>query len=136
MIHFDKNSLVSQILVIFILFNIIAITTFTFYVLQQDRKSTIQNVEDSLQAIATEKANTVSLVMGQAVKEAESLAKWSNEFLASENSTILPDYYKKGENGVLYRDIENGADASKYSSIFFPANGDLNQEAIKSINAT
>ena len=67
---FDRNSLVSQILLIFIVFNIIAMLSFTFYVLQQDRKSTIKNMEDSLQAIAAEKANTVSLVMGQKIGRA------------------------------------------------------------------
>ena len=116
---FDKSSLVSQILMIFIIFNIIAITSFTFYVLQQDRKSTIQNAEDSLQAIASEKAHTVSLVMGQILKETESFANWTTEFLASEDSTTLPEYYKVGEDGILYRHIENEIESKLYSSIFF-----------------
>lgn len=133
---FDRNSLVSQILLIFIVFNIIAMFSFAFYVLQQDRKSTIKNMEDSLQAIAAEKANTVSLVMGQIVKETESLAKWTTEFLASEESTTLPDYYKTAVNGVLHREVGNNSVSPKRSAVYFPATGQLTEEIVRCINAT
>jgi len=133
---FDRNSLVSQILLVFIAFNIIAMLSFTFYVLQQDRKSTIKNMEDSLQAIAAEKANTVSLVMGQIVKDTESLAKWTNEFLASEESTSLPDYYKTAVNGVLYREAGENSKSLKQSAVYFPATGQLTEQVKRSINAT
>lgn len=136
MIRFDKNSLVSQILVIFIVFNIFTISAFTFYVFQQDKKKTSQYIEDSLQKIASEKANTVSLVMGQIAKETESFAEWTDEYLASEGNITLPEYYKVNEDGILYREMKSRDDSLRHSSIFFPASGKLSEEVKKSINAT
>jgi len=136
MIRFDKNSLVSQILIIFIVFNMIVISAFTFYVLQQDKKRANQYIEDSLQEIASEKANMVSLVMGQIAKETESFAQWTEEYLASEEDTTLPKDYKIGKDGILYRQIDNKDNLLKDSTIFFPASGKLSGDVIKSINAT
>ena len=130
---FDKNSLVSQILFIIIVFNIIAIAFFTFYVLQQDRKNTIKNTEDSLQEIAYEKALNVSLVMGQIAKEAESLAEWTTEFIEAEDRTTLSPDYKIGKKGILYRE---STDPYQHSSIFFPSTSELDEKAIRLINAT
>ncbi|HVI39884.1 MAG TPA: cache domain-containing protein, partial [Anaerovoracaceae bacterium] len=136
MVRFDRNSLVSQILVIFTIFNIIAIAAFTFYVTQQDKKRTTQYIEDSMQEIASEKANTVSLVMGQIAKETESFAQWTDEFLASEGNITLPQYYKVRDDGSLYREMINRDDSLRHSSVFFPANGERSNDVIKSINAT
>lgn len=133
--QFDRNSLVSQILFIFVIFNILAILSFNFYVLQQDRKSRVKNIEENLQAIATEKANTVSLVMGDLVRETKDLAKWTGEFLTAEENTTLPDSYKKDRNGVLYRETGTSNPPGK-SAVFFPADGTLNEEVIRTINAT
>lgn len=133
---FDRNSLVSQILLIFIVFNIIAMLSFAFYVLQQDRKSTIKNMEDSLQAIAAEKANTVSLVMGQIVKDTESLAKWTSEYLVAEENTGLSDYYKTAVNGILYREAGDNSKSLKRSAVYFPATGQLTEDVVRDINAT
>jgi len=130
---FDKNSLVSQILLIIIIFNIIAIAVFTFYVLQQDRRNTIKNTEDSLQEIANEKAQNISLVMGQIAKETESLAKWTNEFIEAEDRIQLSPEYKIGKNGILYRE---STDPYQRSTIFYPSTSELDEEAIKLINAT
>jgi Signal transduction histidine kinase len=135
MIRFDKNSLVSQILVVFIIFNAIAISAFTVYVLQQDKKRANLYMEDSLQEIAAEKANTISLVMGQIEKEADSFAELTEEYLSAEANTTLPAEYKIREDGILYRQVQKN-DLTDHSVVFFPANGKLNSDVIKGINAT
>lgn len=134
--YFDKNSLVSQIIIIFLFFNIIAIASFSFYILQQDRKSTTKSINNSLQTIASEKANTVSLVMSQIVKEAESFAEFTNEAIASENNGVLSDNYQRGDDGILYRRVQSESDFPNTSSLFFPSNMQLNQRVINMINAT
>jgi len=132
---FDRRSLVSQIMIILLLFNIVTVTAFSIYITGQDRKETMENIEYSLQAIADEKANTVSLVMGQIVKEAESFASFATEYLSSETDSTLSESYVRDEKGILYRQLET-ADPSTLSSVFYPANASLTEEAIRVINAT
>lgn len=133
---FDRRSLVSQIMIIFLLFNIFALTTFTFYITDKDRKSTIKNVEYSLQEIANEKAGTLSLIMGQVVKEAEGFANFTTDYIATETDTTLPPYYKKKASGILYREASQGSNTNEFSSVFFPADGVFDPNMIRMLNAT
>ncbi|WP_164914403.1 ATP-binding protein [Aminipila luticellarii] len=131
----DRKSLVSQILLIFLLFNIVVVTVFTAYITEQDRKATVKNVKDSIQTIASEKANILSLVIGQIQKETEGLAAFATDYMLEETNTELPASYLKEKDNTLYRDLGKSA-ASQHSSIFFPAVERLSPDTVKNINAT
>ena len=131
-----RRSLVSQIMLILLLFNIVAVVVFTFYIYGQDRQSTVQNIEYSLQANASEKAETISLAVRQVAKETESLSSFAVEKIKSEKSTTLSTTYIRSSSGYLYRDVNNKAMQKISSSLFFPAKEPITNTVAKQIVAT
>lgn len=134
--YLDRRSLVTNILVFFILFNLISLFVFAAYVFYQDHASAQRSTEASVKEIAFEKANVISLTLTAFSYETENLADWADYYLLEPGrSDTLPEDYQRAENGILYRKIlEN--DGQKKSGVFFPANVELTDEVIKEINAT
>ncbi|MHC1721950.1 MAG: ATP-binding protein [Aminipila sp.] len=133
---FDRKSLVSQIMIMFLISNIVVVAVFTVYITEQDRRETVENIKNSMQVIASEKANTLSLVMGQIQKETEGFADFATEYISEETNTKLSDSYAKERDNTLYRKIKYNTDPNMYSSIFLPAVDKLSVNTIKTINAT
>lgn len=131
-----RKSLVTRILILFIIFNMISIFVFTFYIFQQDRYRMAKTVKDTIRKIALEKAEIISLTMNYVASETENLAMWTMELIATEQNDQLSADYARNEDGVLFRKPLLGAESKKNSSIFFPANVELTESRIKNINAT
>lgn len=136
MTFLKRNSLVTRVLIIFIIFNMISIFAFTLFIFQKDRQKTIQNIETTIQEIAMEKAEVINLTMDHAANESENLAMWTMEYVSSTIDMTLPSDYRKSKEGVLYRKKSGVQWSESHSSIFFPANIPLNNERIQIINAT
>ncbi|QHI73305.1 ATP-binding protein [Aminipila terrae] len=132
----DRKSLVSQIMIIFLLFNIVVVTVFTAYITNQDRRETVKNVQDSMQAIASEKANTLSLIIGQIQQETEGFADFATEYIGKETNTKLSDDYVRESDNTLHRNLNDSDNSDMSSSIFFPAIDELSLNTIRTINAT
>ena len=133
--YFNRNSLVTRILILFVIFNMVSLFIFTFYIWRQDQYRMAQNVEESIHEIASEKAKVISITMNNIANETDDLAKWTIEYLETTTDSALKPYYIKSKNGVLYRskDLSYGKNTT---AIFFPANVPLTEEQIKIINAT
>lgn len=127
-----RRSLVLQILIVFILFNIISILLFTFYIIKNDEIISKKNAEDSLQIIAQEKAQLISYMMNQVENEAKNIAEWATEYIILADGTMdLPDHYDFTENGVLFRKIDSNINYNTFinstTNIYFPSNRDINE---------
>lgn len=133
--RFNRNSLVTRIVILFVIFNIVSLFIFTFYIWRQDQYRMSQNVEESIYEIASEKAKVISITMNNIANETEDLAKWTTEYIETTTDSALRPYYSKSRTGVLYRNkiLSYGKNTS---AIFFPANVPLTEEQIRIINAT
>lgn len=132
----NRDSLVTRILILFVIFNMVSIFVFTFYIVQQDRYRMGQTAEDTIRKIALEKAEIISLSMNYIASEAENLAMWTMDSIKKEQNDLLPSDYIRNKDGVLFRKVIKEGRDQKNSMIFFPADVELTEEIIKEINAT
>lgn len=130
---FDRNSLVTRILVLFVLFNVISIVMFVLFIQQHDRKSASQSVDETIREMANEKAEIISITIDNLMHESKNLALWAIEYIDEEEKTTLSTEYAINEKGVLYRQKTLG---ENYTSVFFPADIPLDEENIRIINGT
>lgn len=134
--YLGRRSLVINILVVFILFNLISLFVFAGYASYQDHESAQKSTEASIKEIAFEKANVISLTLSTFAYETENLASWAKYYLLEyEASDALPEEYQRAADGILYRRLA-GRDAESKSGIFFPADAELSKAAVREINAT
>ncbi|MEA4986745.1 MAG: ATP-binding protein [Anaerovorax sp.] len=130
-----RKSLVTNILIVFVFFNTISLLVFTFFVIQQDKQTARRNVESSLLALASEKANSISMIMKNVAHEAENTATWAEEYITDTDYgvTLSEGYYFNQEGALMRKKPKNETD---YSAVFFPADKELTAEAIRTINLT
>lgn len=136
MMLFDRNSLVTRILALFIILNMLSIFVFIFYIVQGDRYRMERNVEGTIREIATEKAAVISMTMNHVANEAENLALWTMEFIGTEQRDTLAGDYVKNADGALYRQRAGESWSKNHSGVFFPGDVSLTAERVKIINAT
>lgn len=132
---FDKNSLITRIVFLFLVFNVISILVFVFYIVQQDRNRITATMEDTLRQIATEKAKVISMSMHQVETQTENLGRWTLEYLYSEPDGTLPEDYYLDRDGVLSRIDQGGEWARSHTSVFLPA-GVFGPDQVHEISAT
>ncbi|WP_165445252.1 ATP-binding protein [Bacilliculturomica massiliensis] len=135
--YLGRSSLVINILVVFILFNLTSLFVFAAYVFYQDREAAQKSTEASIKEIAFEKANVISLTLTTFSYETENLASWARYYLLESEDTPdeLSEEYQRAANGILYRIQPQGGDSAG-SGIFFPANVEVTEQVIHEINAT
>lgn len=126
-----RRSFVSQMLFLFILFHLISVILFSYFLFQQDRKQSNENLEDTLNEIVREKSQLISLVIERIENEAENLARWTENYLEDEEITKLSDEYYTSERGVLVRKDKNRLE--KGSSVFLPKNQKIDEKMISMI---
>lgn len=136
MVHFDRNSLVTRVLILFVVFNVVSIFVFSFYMVQQDHQRVAELAEESILEIAMEKAHVIDLIMKNVAYTTESLANWTTEYINTTSETKLKSGYIRKPSGVLYRKSKGESWEKTHSAIFFPANIELTDEQIRIINAT
>ncbi|WP_324825630.1 ATP-binding protein [Sinanaerobacter sp. ZZT-01] len=130
-----RKSLVTNILIVFILFNAISLLVFTFFVIQQDKQTARRNVESSLLELASEKANSISMIMKNVAYEAENTATWAEKYITDTDrgDTLSDEYYFNNLGTLMRKKSEKEPDCS---AVFFPANQELTSDAIRVINLT
>lgn len=137
---FLNRSLVSQILLLFIIFNTVSIAMFSFYVIKQDQKMAERNIEESLREIVNEKAQLISLTMRQIADETENLALWTEEYLRESCEEELSQEYDFTAEGILYKKIDphlyHDDFVLKNSSVFFPAHKEMTGQIAAMVNQT
>ena len=103
--YLGRSSLVINILVVFILFNLTSLFVFAAYVFYQDREAAQKSTEASIKEIAFEKANVISLTLTTFAYETENLASWARYYLleAQDMPDKLPEEYQRAANGILFR---------------------------------
>ena len=113
-----RKSLVTNILIVFVFFNTISLLVFTFFVIQQDKQTARRNVESSLLALASEKANSISMIMKNVAYEAENTATWAEKYItdADRGDRLLDGYYFNEQGTLIRKKPQKGSD---YSAVFF-----------------
>ena len=136
MVKLPGRSLVTRVLLLFTLFNILSLALMIFFVIQQDRGKTKEMMEESIREITNEKARVISMSLSQVAYDVENLANWAEEDIRRDDSVqLLPEYYKDRE-GILRRKLYRDQDPAACTTIFFPADINLDEKNIRIINAT
>ena len=118
-----RKSLVVKIISFFILICIIPFTLFTLFFVQESRIMEERNMNESLRALAKERADVISKDLYQVERETENLAQLTEHILKEKQNIIsIPDYYSLDDRGVLERQINDKTSLKDISNVYAPNN--------------
>lgn len=129
-----RKSLVVKIISFFILICIIPFTLFTLFFVQESRIMEERNMNESLRALAKERADVISKDLYQVEREAENLAQLTEHILKEKQNIIsIPDYYSLDDRGVLERQINDKTSLKDISNVYAPNNTSFTEEIISDL---
>ena len=114
-----RKSLTTNIVVIFLLFNIISVMIFTFYMRGMGQSESSRYAEQSSLEIIKEKSELISIIFDRIRNRTELLELCMEDILTeSVPSKLDENKYYIAENGVLFRKFDPQKTATAQSNIF------------------
>lgn len=132
-----RKSLTTNIVVIFLLFNIISVMIFTFYMRGMGQSESSRYAEQSSLEIIKEKSELISIVFDRIRNRTELLELCMEDILTeSVPSKLDENKYYIAENGILFRKFNPQKTAAAQSNIFALSKEKITQALIREINQT
>ncbi len=132
-----RKSLTTNIVVIFLLFNIISVMIFTFYMRGMGQSESSRYAEQSSLEIIKEKSELISIVFDRIRNRTELLELCMEDILTeSVPSKLDENKYYIAENGVLFRKFDPQKTAAAQSNIFALSKEKITPALIREINQT
>ena len=132
-----RKSLTTNIVVIFLLFNIISVMIFTFYMRGMGQSESSRYAEQSSLEIIKEKSELISIVFDRIRNRTELLELCMEDILTeSVPSKLDENKYYIAENGVLFRKFDPKKTATAQSNIFALSKEKITPALIREINQT
>ena len=132
-----RRSLTTNIVVIFLLFNIISVMIFTFYMRGMGQSESSRYAEQSSLEIIKEKSELISIVFDRIRNRTELLELCMEDILTeSVPSKLDENKYYIAENGVLFRKFDPQKTAAAQSNIFALSKKKITPAMIREINQT
>lgn len=132
-----RKSLTTNIVVIFLLFNIISVMIFTFYMRGMGQSESSRYAEQSSLEIIKEKSELISIVFDRIRNRTELLELCMEDILTeSVPSKLDENKYYIAENGVLFRKFDPQKTEAAQSNIFALSKEKITPALIREINQT
>lgn len=132
-----RRSLVANIIVIFLIFNIISILLFSWYTSKKAETRANQYAKNSMQEIVDEKSEVIALTFNRIVNQTEQMAVMAEKLLENGNvSDELTDEYTVNDDGTISRRKDQSKPDYAQSNIFVANNVDDMPDMIRQINLT
>lgn len=132
-----RKSFATNIIFIFLIFNIISILFFTYYIKSKEDNNNIQYAKSSLQEIVDEKSKLISISFDRIETHVNLLQTWIERMF--ENKTIvdsLPDKYKITDDGMIIKTKDASLRDEEQSCIIVPNTEEKTRELFSEINLT
>lgn len=119
-----KLSIVTKIILIFIIFGIIPMLTFSYLYTVIENHNNDEVLEESLNKLVIEKSNVLLLTLGEVESEIENLGEWIEHYINNTTPDDLRSFENK--NGLTYDSVGLLKDSKKLTEIMQSAeNTDL-----------
>lgn len=132
----QKRPLTANIILIFLIFNIISVMIFTVYMQKSGQRENIEHTRRNMLEMAIEKSELLSIAFDRIETRAELIGLYMEEMLREDISQTLQDGYQLTKDGTIVRKKDENKKLSQQSNIIVPNTTPLSEEVIKEINVT
>ena len=131
-----KRSLTVNIILIFLIFNILSVMIFTVYMQKSSQNGAMKYAQSSLLEMTKEKGNLLAITFDRIQNRAEVMGVYMEEALSQDTSAALSSQYMMTETGTMTRKKDSTKSSSQQSNIIVPNIAPLSDELIYEINVT
>lgn len=132
-----RKSLATNMIIIFLVFNILSIVLFTYYVTVKEETKSTEYAKDSMQEIVNEKSELIAITFDRIENQARLLGIWTEKMLEQEDySQELSGQYVLREDGTITRSKNSNKEDKAQSNIIVPNTTDMTPELVREINLT
>ena len=132
-----RKSLATNIIVIFMVFNILSIVLFTYYVTIKEESKSTEYAKKSMQEIVDEKSELIAITFDRIKTQVGLLGIWTEKLLQDETiSQDLSAEYVLRKDGTIVRKRDESVSITTQSNIMVPKTTVKTAELMKEINLT
>ncbi len=132
-----RKSFATNIIAIFLIFNIFSIMFFSYYVKIKEDNKNVQYAKSSLQEIVDEKSELISISFNRIETHVNLLEIWMEQLLKNKAvSDTLPDDYEITREGMIIKKKNETLSNNEQSSLIVPNTEEKNRELYYAINIT
>ncbi|MEY8297491.1 MAG: ATP-binding protein [Emergencia timonensis] len=132
-----RKSLATNIIVIFMVFNILSIVLFTYYVTIKEESKSTEYAKKSMQEIVDEKSELIAITFDRIKTQVGLLGIWTEKLLQDETiSQDLSAEYVLRKDGTIVRKRDESVSITAQSNIMVPKTTVKTAELMKEINLT
>ena len=132
-----RKSFVTNIISIFLVFNIFSIFIFTYYVTIREEKKTTEYAKASLEEIVNEKSDLISISFDRIENQTKMLGIWVEKLInRGDYVSDLSDEYIETDEGTIIREHNDAKSDIEQSSLMVPNTASKNTELFEQINLT
>ena len=131
-----QKSLALNIVLIFLIFNIISISVFTVYMQKNGESESIRYAQKSSLEVTREKSELISIAFERIKGRVEILATYMEEILTCETADTLSSEYVFESDGTISRLKDPSKEDYEQSNILVPNTTSLSDQLIREINLT
>ena len=132
-----RKSLATNIIVIFMVFNILSIVLFTYYVTIKEESKSTEYAKKSMQEIVDEKSELIAITFDRIKTQVGLLGIWTEKLLQDETiSQDLSTEYVLRKDGTIVRKRDESVSITAQSNIMVPKTTVKTAELMKEINLT
>lgn len=132
-----RKSLAANIIVIFMVFNILSIVLFTYYVTIKEESKSTEYAKKSMQEIVDEKSELIAITFDRIKTQVGLLGIWTEKLLQDETiSQDLSTEYVLRKDGTIVRKRDESVSITAQSNIMVPKTTVKTAELMKEINLT
>lgn len=132
-----RKSLATNIIVIFMVFNILSIILFTYYVTIKEESKSTEYAKKSMQEIVDEKSELIAITFDRIKTQVGLLGIWTEKLLQDKTITQdLSDEYVLRKDGTIVRKRDESVSITAQSNIMVPSTTVKTAELVEEINLT
>ncbi len=131
-----KRSLTVNIILIFLIFNILSVMIFTVYMQKSSQKGAMEYARNSLLEMTKEKGALLAITFDRIRNRAEVMGMYMEEALRHDAPASLDSQYVMTAAGTMTREKDSSKRSSQQSNIIVPNIAPLSEELIYEINVT
>ena len=132
-----RKSLATNIIVIFMVFNILSIILFTYYVTIKEESKSTEYAKKSMQEIVDEKSELIAITFDRIKTQVGLLGIWTEKLLQDKTiSQHLSDEYVLRKDGTIVRKRDESVSITAQSNIMVPSTTVKTADLVEEIKLT
>lgn len=132
-----RKSLATNVILIFLIFNVFSILSFTYYVGAKEGSAALEYAKESMREIVREKSELIAVRFERIETQVQLLGIWTEKLLAKGGyGNALSQEYVFKDDGTIVRKRDETKDLADQSNIIVANTTEQNQALMEEINLT